>query len=101
MPHPVTKQTLDQLMLGRELSRKLPESLVPILREICHNDNVLKVAPEARSCLVFFNHLTEEKGGGLNRRSIHGSCPVVNQEKWIAQIWLHHEPWGSGVTDFW
>ena len=29
MPHPVTKQTLDQLMLGRELSRKLPESLVP------------------------------------------------------------------------
>lgn len=73
----------------------------PLLREICHNDNVLKVAPEARSCLVFFNHLTEEKGGGLNRRSIHGSCPVVNQEKWIAQIWLHHEPWGSGVTDFW
>lgn len=73
----------------------------PLLREICHNDNVLKVAPEARSCLVFFNHLTEEKGGGLNRRSIHGSCPVVNQEKWIAQIWLHHEPWGPGVTDFW
>ena len=29
MPYPVTKQTLDQLMLGRELSRKLPESLVP------------------------------------------------------------------------
>ena len=29
MPHPVTKQTLDQLTLGRELRRKLPESLVP------------------------------------------------------------------------
>ena len=30
MPHPVTKQTLDQLTLGRELRRKLPESLVPM-----------------------------------------------------------------------
>ena len=29
MPHPVTKQTLDQLMLGRELSRKLPERIFP------------------------------------------------------------------------
>ena len=72
----------------------------PLLKEICHR-NVLKVAPQARSCLVFFNHLAEEQGGGLNPRSIHGSCPVFNQEKWIAQIWLHHEPWGSGVTDFW
>lgn len=74
----------------------------PLLKEICHDDNVLKVTPEARSCLVFFNHLTEEHGGELNPRSIHGSCSVINQEKWIAQIWLHDEPWGSaGVTDFW
>ena len=29
MPHLVTKQTLDQLMLGRELCRKLPERIVP------------------------------------------------------------------------
>ena len=29
MPHPVTKQILDLLTLGRELRRKLPESLVP------------------------------------------------------------------------
>ena len=29
MPHPVTKQSLDQLTLGRELCRKLPERIVP------------------------------------------------------------------------
>jgi len=73
----------------------------PLLKEICYRDDVLKVTPEGRSCLVFYNHLTEEQGGELNPRSVHGSCPVISEEKWIAQIWLHHEPWGSGVTDFW
>ncbi|XP_068754183.1 uncharacterized protein [Montipora capricornis] len=73
----------------------------PLLKDICHQEDVLRVSPEARSCLVFFNHFTEEQGGELNPRSIHGSCPVINEEKWIVQIWLHREPWGSGVTDFW
>ena len=29
MPHPVTKQTPDQLTFGRELRRKLPKRIVP------------------------------------------------------------------------
>ena len=74
----------------------------PLLKDICCDEKVLKVVPEARSCLVFFNHLVNEKElGELNPRSIHGSCPVINGEKWIVQVWLHHEPWGSNVTDFW
>lgn len=71
----------------------------PLLKDICHQEEFLKVSPQARTCLVFFNH--EEQGGELHLRSLHGSCPVVNQEKWIVQIWLHREPWGSGISDFW
>lgn len=74
----------------------------PLLKEICCDENIIKVVPEARSCLVFFNHIISEQGyGELNPRSVHGSCPVIYGEKWIAQIWLHHEPWGSYEEDFW
>lgn len=74
----------------------------PLLKEICCDENILKVSPEARSCLVFFNHVINEQDyGELNPRSIHGSCPLISGEKWIAQIWLHHEPWGSYEKDFW
>ena len=74
----------------------------PLLKEICCDENIIKVVPEATSCLVFFNHIISEQGyGELNPRSVHGSCPVIYGEKWIAQIWLHHEPWGSYEEDFW
>lgn len=74
----------------------------PLLKEICCDENIIKVVPEARSCLVFFNHIISEQGyGELNPRSVHGSCPVIYGEKWITQIWLHHEPWGSYEEDFW
>lgn len=87
---------------GSHVSHNPLQNEKPLLKEICCDEKVLKVVPEARSCLVFFNHLINEQyHGDLNPRSIHGSCPVINGDKWIAQVWLHHEAWGSNVTDFW
>ncbi|EDO48933.1 predicted protein, partial [Nematostella vectensis] len=69
----------------------------PSLDSICGKENnMVKVSPEAQSCLLFWNHVD---GDDVDAFSLHGSCPVVSGEKWIAQIWLHNEPWEN--EDFW
>ncbi|XP_032222378.2 prolyl 4-hydroxylase 5 [Nematostella vectensis] len=69
----------------------------PSLDSICGKENnMVKVSPEVLSCLLFWNHVD---GDDVDALSLHGSCPVVSGEKWIAQIWLHNEPWENG--DFW
>ena len=84
---------------ANESSRSFLVGEKPPLTDACYDGSALKIVPEAASCLVFFNHLNND--AGLNPRALHGSCPVINGEKWIAQIWLHDKPWGSGVTDIW
>ena len=79
----------------------LPAEQKPPLDRICKKEGVLKVSPKAGYCLLFYNNLPDSKNGVRDPMAIHGSCPVVQGDKWIAQIWLHDEPWGEGVTDFW
>ena len=77
------------------------EIVKPPIQQICATKGVLKIPPKARDCVLFYNHKSKQFEGGLDSLSLHGSCPVLSGEKWIAQIWLHDEPWGKGVTDFW
>jgi len=55
----------------------------------------VRVAPHTGSCVVFRNHHSASANTTpiLDRCSLHAACPVLEGEKWIAQLWLHREPW--------
>lgn len=74
--------------------------------ELCctPSSSSLKVMPVAGSCVVFRNHHVAP--GNVtpvaDPCSIHAACPVIAGEKWIAQLWLHSEPWDKGPEGlFW
>ena len=79
----------------------------PHLAEVCgKNVNGVLVRPLMGSCLLFYNHAQPPHNGveydeGVDRRSMHGSCPLQCGDKWIVQIWMHDQHWGAGLTDFW
>eukprot|EP01065_Artemidia_motanka_P004298 TRINITY_DN12053_c0_g2_i1.p2 TRINITY_DN12053_c0_g2~~TRINITY_DN12053_c0_g2_i1.p2 ORF type:complete len:180 (+),score=18.30 TRINITY_DN12053_c0_g2_i1:280-819(+) len=49
----------------------------------------LSVRPRAGDAIHFFNHLPDLS---LDRLSLHGSCPTLAADKWIAQRWIRRTP---------
>ncbi len=69
----------------------------------------LKVQPRQGDAVVFYSLLAEghmqDAGGGsaLDRLSLHGGCPVLDNgdakaEKWIANNWLYNRAWDGAET---
>eukprot|EP00747_Dinoflagellata_sp_TGD_P198441 gnl/TRDRNA2_/TRDRNA2_71486_c0_seq1.p1 gnl/TRDRNA2_/TRDRNA2_71486_c0~~gnl/TRDRNA2_/TRDRNA2_71486_c0_seq1.p1 ORF type:complete len:282 (+),score=39.44 gnl/TRDRNA2_/TRDRNA2_71486_c0_seq1:1-846(+) len=50
--------------------------------------NMVWVTPQKGRALLFYSY---DLDGRHNSLSLHGSCPVVSGEKWIAQQWFHSE----------
>ncbi|KAI5661179.1 hypothetical protein M9H77_20502 [Catharanthus roseus] len=47
----------------------------------------LKVKPRQGDGLLFFSLLPN---GTIDKKSLHGSCPVIKGEKWVATKWIHN-----------
>eukprot|EP01026_Neomeris_dumetosa_P027094 TRINITY_DN2204_c1_g1_i1.p1 TRINITY_DN2204_c1_g1~~TRINITY_DN2204_c1_g1_i1.p1 ORF type:complete len:520 (-),score=53.58 TRINITY_DN2204_c1_g1_i1:917-2380(-) len=74
----------------------------------CHDDNVLKVAPNAGDIILFWNYvpkvsdeqaLTYTRSGSYETgdtdtealpdpAAVHGACPVIEGEKWVVTRWI-------------
>lgn len=51
-----------------------------------HSVSVISVKPRKGDALLFFSlHLNATTDGN----SLHGSCPVIEGEKWSATKWIH------------
>jgi prolyl 4-hydroxylase len=50
----------------------------------CASDSVLKFKPKAGSALFWFNHHPDLS---VDSSTLHGSCPVKGNKKYIAQRW--------------
>ncbi|GAV65373.1 2OG-FeII_Oxy domain-containing protein [Cephalotus follicularis] len=48
----------------------------------------LKVKPRRGDGLLFYSLLTN---GSIDQTSLHGSCPVINGEKWVATKWIRDQ----------
>lgn len=68
------------------------------IQEVCGNGRGVKIPPVLGSCVVFYNHLDE--ASEVDPLSLHGSCPVLSGEKWIAQIWVRGKS-GNEKDTFW
>jgi prolyl 4-hydroxylase len=49
----------------------------------------LRVRPERGKVVLFYNLLPN---GNLDDYSLHGSCPVLEGEKWAANKWIWNQP---------
>ncbi|XP_031566834.1 prolyl 4-hydroxylase 2-like [Actinia tenebrosa] len=56
------------------------------IQEVCASERGVKIPPVLGSCVVFYSHLDE--ASQVDPLSLHGSCPVLSGEKWIAQMWV-------------
>uniref|UniRef100_A0A914UQS0 Fe2OG dioxygenase domain-containing protein n=1 Tax=Plectus sambesii TaxID=2011161 RepID=A0A914UQS0_9BILA len=60
----------------------------------CDSESVrLRVKPEKGKAVLWYNHLPTKEGeypwfGAIDHNSRHGSCPVKQGEKWIANFWI-------------
>jgi hypothetical protein len=54
------------------------------------DDAKLRVTPAVGRAIVWYNHISEEDNWlpKMDRFSLHGSCPVKNGEKFIANFWI-------------
>lgn len=70
---------------------------------LCRDPAVLRVAPRRGDALLFFS--TRPTDGEISPLSLHGSCPILGGEKWIAQQWAREAPVSphrlSGVAGLW
>lgn len=50
----------------------------------------LAVKPVAGKAILWYNHFLDATGqlGELDPLTLHGSCPVLKGEKWIANFWI-------------
>lgn len=48
----------------------------------------LTVKPQQGDGLLFYSLLTN---GTIDQTSLHGSCPVIKGEKWVATKWLRDQ----------
>ena len=55
------------------------------------DDGSFKYAPRKGDAVLFIS-LTP--GGEIDSQALHGGCPVVKGEKWVATKWLHNKPFG-------
>jgi prolyl 4-hydroxylase len=56
------------------------------LRAVCAHEQVLKASPVRGDALLFYPSLPN---GTEDAKAAHGSCPVLEGEKWVAQLWFH------------
>lgn len=56
------------------------------IEEVCGSERGVKIPPVLGSCVVFYNHVDETPE--VDPLSLHGSCPILSAEKWIAQVWV-------------
>jgi len=57
----------------------------------------LAVKPSKGDALLFFSlHLN----GTTDEMSLHGSCPVIEREKWSATKWIHVRSYGRKMTEY-
>lgn len=49
----------------------------------------LKVKPRRGDGLLFYSVFPN---GTIDQTSLHGSCPVINGEKWVATKWIRDQP---------
>ncbi|KAB5541260.1 hypothetical protein DKX38_014234 [Salix brachista] len=50
----------------------------------------LKVKPQQGDGLLFYSLFPN---GTIDRTSLHGSCPVIKGEKWVATKWIRDQTW--------
>ncbi|CAL8276583.1 unnamed protein product [Boreogadus saida] len=62
-------------------------------RATCERGN-LRVKPTAGTALLWYNHLSDGRGwmGEVDEYSLHGGCPVMLGEKWVANSWVNVDP---------
>ena len=60
---------------------------------ICDVSFVLAVKPVKGDALLFFSL---HPNATTDTKSLHGSCPVIEGEKWSATKWIHVRSWSSG-----
>jgi prolyl 4-hydroxylase len=51
----------------------------------CTNPNGFKVKPKKGSAVLFYSMLPD---GNLDNDSLHGGCPVIEGEKYAANVWF-------------
>jgi len=57
---------------------------------VCNESSTaLRAKPVAGSAVLFYSQLAD---GTLDPYSLHGGCPVVEGEKWSANIWIWNRP---------
>jgi prolyl 4-hydroxylase len=49
----------------------------------------LKVKPRQGDALLFYSMLPN---GTFDKAALHGSCPVIKGEKWVATKWIRDKP---------
>ncbi|CAH2061407.1 unnamed protein product [Thlaspi arvense] len=57
----------------------------------------LKVKPKQGDAIFFYNLLPN---GTIDQRSLHGSCPVIKGEKWVATKWIRDQSYGDYADEF-
>lgn len=68
------------------LRADLPLSALTIYCSLLFSSLLLAVKPKKGDALLFFNlHVNATADTG----SLHGSCPVIEGEKWSATKWIH------------
>ncbi|CAA7032559.1 unnamed protein product [Microthlaspi erraticum] len=50
----------------------------------------MRVKPRRGDAIFFYNLLPN---GTIDERSLHGSCPVIKGEKWVATKWIRDQPY--------
>lgn len=49
----------------------------------CHTR--FAVRPKKGDAILFYS---QKEDGALDKRSLHGGCPVLNGTKWAANVWV-------------
>jgi hypothetical protein len=64
-----------------------PGSQLASLQRRCMDPSSLKVEPRKGATLLFHNLRADDRDT-VEWRVMHGGCPVLHGEKWIAQVWV-------------
>jgi len=57
---------------------------------VCNESSeALRVAPRIADAVLFYS---QRGDGSLDPRSLHGSCPIHEGEKWAANLWVWNRP---------
>lgn len=84
----ITKEDTDELLMALNISDKFEEGSWQ--REMVHTCRTkLSVKPKRAEAVLFYSQFPN---GEPDRSAYHGGCPVLQGEKWAANLWVWNGP---------